>query len=509
MTAIILLSIYIIGVLASLWKIFTQMGINGWEAIIPVWNLFRFWQIIGKKWWWLLLLCVPFINIFVFLLMLIELSVGLKRNKIWEYFCAAILPFIYFPILLWKNKEVFVNPKTLPKYKKGVFRDWFDAIIFAVVAATIVRMFFFENYTIPTSSMEKSMLVGDFVYVSKLSYGPRSPMTPLSFPLVHHTIPILNCKSYIDGVHLDYKRYFSYNKPQKGDAVVFNFPVGDTVATAFQSTENYYALCRRYGRENVLKNSVTDEYGRRLDMGEIITRPVDKQENFVKRCVATAGDTLQIINQQIYINGVAVKEPKNRQFNYIIYPSPKLIAKKKWVEYGVSNEDLERMYHYGIINLTIDVAEKVKHLPNIDSVVPMLIPEGYYDANVFPFDENYKWNIDNFGPLYIPKAGVTIDLTLGILPLYEHVISSYEGHQLEVKDGQIYIDGGIATTYTFAMDYYWMMGDNRHNSADSRYWGFVPEDHIVGQAKYIWFSWNKDGKGFGKVRWNKLFRLVR
>jgi signal peptidase I len=205
-------------------------------------------------------------------------------------------------------------------------------------------------------------------------------------------------------------------------------------------------------------------------MGEIITRPVDKQENFVKRCVATAGDTLQIIDQQIYINGIAVEEPKNRQFNYIVYPSPKLIAKKRWVEYGVSNEDLERMYHYGIINLTAEVAEKVKRLPNIDSVVPMLIPEGYYDANVFPFDERYAWNIDNFGPLYVPKAGASIDLTLDILPLYERVISSYEGHQLEVKNDEIYIDGVVATTYTFSMDYYPTSYDNTdlHSCNDTK-----------------------------------------
>ncbi|MDR2906608.1 MAG: S26 family signal peptidase, partial [Bacteroidales bacterium] len=345
MLQILFILIVVAPVIASLYVIFEQQGRKGWEAIVPVWNLWILIQITNKSWWWMLYLCIPFINIFVLLLLLIELSVGYKRNAIWEYFSAAVLPFLYFPYLIWAKKEVFAQPKTLPVFKKSIARDWFDTIIFAVLAAAIVRMFFFENYTIPTSSMEKSMLIGDYVYVSKMAYGARLPQTPIAFPLVHHTMPLTkNTKSYMDAVQLNYKRFFQRKTVQRGDAVVFNFPVGDTVATQFQSSADYYSLCREYGRDRVLSD--------RLNFGEIVVRPVDKRENFVKRCVGVAGDTLQIINQEIYINGQLEEFPQNSQFNYQILPNPLVISKTQWRELGISNEDINMLYSYAVVPLT-------------------------------------------------------------------------------------------------------------------------------------------------------------
>jgi signal peptidase I len=501
MQTFLFLLIVVAPIVAAFYVIFKQQGYKWWEAIVSPWNLWILIKITNKPWWWMLLLCIPFINFFVFMLLLVEVSVGFKRNAIWEYFAAAVLPFLYFPYLIWVKKEIYVQPKNLPVFKKAVWRDWFDTIVFSVLAAAIVRMFFFENYTIPTSSMEKSMLIGDYVYVSKMAYGARMPQTPIAFPLVHHTLPLTkNTKSYTDAVQLDYRRFFQRKTVQRGDVVVFNFPVGDTVSTAFQSTESYYALVRDYGRERVWND--------KLNFGDIIVRPVDKRENFVKRCVAIAGDTLQIINQQIFINGKPENNPKHLEFNYQILPSPLVIPKTRWREIGVSNEDINILYAHGVVPLTDEILEKAKLLPNIAEVKKIVFPEDYYDNRMFPQNDRFPWNLDNFAPIYIPEKGATIEISLENLPLYHRVITTYEGHHLEVKNGQIFIDGKLADTYTFKMDYYWMMGDNRHNSADSRYWGFVPEDHIVGKPKFTWLSLDKDKTFPKKIRWKRMFRAV-
>jgi signal peptidase I len=503
MLTFLFILIIVTPIIASLCVIFKQQNRLWWEALIPAWNLWILIKITNKSWWWILLLCIPFINFFVLMLLFVELSVGFKRNAVWEYFAAAVLPFIYFPVLVFGNKETYTQPKNLPVFKKTVVRDWFDTIIFAVFAAAIVRMFFFENYTIPTSSMEKSMLIGDFVYVSKLSYGARMPQTPIAFPLVHHTLPLTeNRKSYVDAVQLNYRRFFQRNTVQRGDVVVFNFPVGDTVSTAFQSAADYYALVREHGRDLVWRD--------RLNFGDIVVRPVDKRENFVKRCVAVAGDTLQIINQQIFINGKFFECPKHTQFNYQILPNPFAIPKTRWRDIGVSNEDMDMLYAYGFVPLTNTMVEKVKLFPEVEEVRTVIFPKDNFDQRIFPYNENFLWNADNLGPIYIPQKGQTIEISVDNLPLYYRVITTYEGHDLEVKNNQILINGLLAETYTFEMDYYWVMGDNRHNSADSRFWGFVPEDHVVGQPKFTWLSLDKDKGWFqGKIRWHRMFRVVR
>ncbi len=502
MLQILLLLIIVAPIIASLYVIFQQQGRKGWEAIVPGWNLWLLIRIVNKAWWWMLLLCIPFLNFFVLMLLFVEISVGYKRNGILEYFAAAILPFLYFPFLIWVKKETFIQPKELPVFKKAVWRDWFDTIVFSVLAAAIVRMFFFENYTIPTSSMEKSMQIGDYVYVSKLAYGVRMPQTPIAFPLVHHTLPLTeNTKSYVDAVQLKYRRFFQRRTVQRGDAVVFNFPVGDTVSTHYQSTADYYALCREHGRERVWHD--------KLNFGDIVVRPVDKRENFVKRCVGVAGDTLQIINQQIHINGKPQEAPEHSEFNYQVLPNPMVVAKTRWREIGISNEDIDMLYAYGVVPMTAEIAEKAKSLPNLERLEKYIYPQGEFDARIFPFDSRFPWNIDHYGPIYIPQKGATIEISLDNLPIYQRIITAYEGHTLNVENEQIFIDGELATSYTFAMDYYWMMGDNRHNSADSRYWGFVPEDHIVGKPQFTWLSLDKD-KVFPKnIRWKRMFRSVK
>ena len=514
MSQLIILTVLIAPVIASLCIIFQQQGRKWWEAIISPWNLWILIKITNKSWWWILLLCIPFINFFVLMLLLVELSVGYKRNAVWEYFSAAVLPFLYFPYLIWIKKEVYTQPKDLPVFKKTVVREWFDTIIFAVLAAAIVRMFFFENYTIPTSSMEKSMLVGDFVYVSKLAYGARMPQTPIAFPLVHHTLPLTkDRKSYIDAVQLNYRRFFQRRTVQRGDVVVFNFPVGDTVSTTFQSTASYYELIRDYGRNAVWSGSWRGFiHGQEqiIQFGDIVVRPVDKRENFVKRCVAIAGDTLKIIHQQIFINGQLMECPKHVQFNYHISPNPSVISKARWREIGVSNEDIEILYNrhtQNLVPLTQTMLQQVRAFSEVTQVTPLNFSP---DLRVFPHDERFPWNIDNLGPIYIPQKGTTIEISLDNLPLYYRIITTYEGNDLDIRNDQIFINGKPADTYTFRMDYYWVMGDNRHNSADSRFWGFVPEDHIVGQPKFTWLSLDKDKKWFhGKVRWRRMFRAVK
>ncbi len=502
-----ILSIYfLIYALVSVVVLFTLFSKNKikypWLAFISPVNAWYWLKLIGKPKWWIVFMFIPYLNFFVIMLMWVEVSVGLKRNKAYEYFLAAVFPFIYFPYLFYVKKEEFVDPKTLPVYQRSAIRNWTDPIVFAGVAALIIRGFFFEGYMVPSSSMEKSLLVGDYVYVSKFGYGTRLPITPLAIPFVHHTLPgTATTKSYLDWITLPYERTPGFKNIERNDIIVFNYPDGDTVSTAFQSNASYYALVKEYGYERVWND--------RPNFGEIVYRPIDKRENFVKRCIAVAGDTLEIKNQFVYINGKYAEQPELREFNFMIYPSPLVVAKNQWKKMGVSNDDVGTLFGYGIIPLTLSTAETVRHLPGVDSVVPMIEPAGKHNAKLFPFDANYPWNLDNYGPVWIPKKGVTIDLTLENLPLYTRIIQNYENHDLKVVNGNILIDNKPATQYTFTMDYYWAMGDNRHNSADSRYWGFVPEDHIKGQATYVWLSIDKDQKFPKNLRWSKMFRRLK
>jgi signal peptidase I len=402
---------------------------------------------------------------------------------------------------------------------------WVDAILFALVAVYFVNLFFFQNYQIPSSSLEKSLLVGDFLFVSKLSYGPRIPNTPLTMPLTQHTLP-WGGKSYLESPHWKYRRVKGVGEVKRNDIVVFNYPAGDTVASApgYQNSD-YYTICYLIGAQKLdyasiqKKDSLTAEQQRKLfakiyatganiiknnprEYGEVIARPTDRRENYVKRCVGLPGDTLQIKDRIIYINGVAQKNPENVQFNYQLSQNG-AITSDYLSSLGISKED-----QHNPIPLTQKMVNAL--LSRKDLVKSITLQNSYPDPlSLYPHNKITQWDRDNYGPLWIPKKGETIQLTLENLCLYERPIRVYENNQLEVKEGQIFINNQPATQYTFTMDYYWMMGDNRHNSADSRYWGFVPEDHIVGKPILIWLSLDKDKGWFdGKIRWNRLFKLV-
>jgi signal peptidase I len=384
--------------------------------------------------------------------------------------------------------------------KQTALVEWVDALIFAVIAATLIRMFFIEAYTIPTSSMEKSLLVGDYLFVSKVSYGPKLPNTPLSFPFAHHTLPLTkNTKSYLEWIKRPYKRLAGFGDIKRDDVVVFNYPEGDTVIVQFQSNRSYYSVVREIGRERVLRDY------------DIVVRPVDKRENYIKRCVAIAGDTLTVSRGQLYINGQKQEPIEKMQYNYIIRTNGTSINSKILDDLKIAKDDRFFNPAGGIYEmpLTTEAYDRIRELNNVHSVLkhentnPTMMTKA-----IFPHSPNYPWTEDNFGPLWIPKKGTTVDIDTKNLPLYERIIKHYEGNKLNVIDNIIYINDQPATSYTFKMDYYFMMGDNRHNSADSRFWGFVPEDHIVGKASFIWLSLDKDKRFPANIRWNRAFKGI-
>ena len=377
--------------------------------------------------------------------------------------------------------------------------EWVNAVIFATVVATLVHIFVFQMYVIPTSSMEKSLLIGDYLYVSKVTYGPQMPNTPLSFPFVHHTMPFSQTKkSFSEAIKWPYHRLKGLRPIRRNDVVVFNFPAGDTVLLENQSV-TYYDVLRSY------EASFGKEEGRRRLNAEytVISRPVDKRENYIKRCIALPGDSLEIRNGEAWINGQPQEPVPGLQYQYVVQtaaPFTQYALEKLGIREYSGNGSVYYMW------ITDEVAERLRGMKNVT-----IVRRHYYAPNtdVFPQWDEPRWSQDNYGPIWIPKRGATVALTPENLPLYERIITAYEGHTLEQRDGVILIDGAPADSYTFGMDYYWMMGDNRHNSADSRFWGFVPEDHIVGKASFVWLSLDADKSFPSNIRWERLFSKVR
>lgn len=417
--------------------------------------------------------------------------------------------------------------------------SWVDALVFALVAVYFINQFFFQNFVIPSSSLEKSLLTGDYLFVSKLSYGPRIPQTPLTMPLTQHTLPLANVKSYIEWPHWDYRRVKGLGDVKLNDIVVFNYPAGDSICTEPPyNNQDYYQIAYQLGYDiwnqervdsfdirNYNKQQQYDFFkeiyakGRRYivnnpnTFGNIGSRPTDRRENYVKRCVGLPGQTLQIKDRIIYINGKANKEPENVQYTYRIEFQKGVSTFDLMEKYDdllkelyISQEDLTSLNSQGVIPLTKRaVKELLKHKEIIKNI-KINTEERYGD--LYPLNSISGWTRDNYGPIWIPKKGASIDLNMDNIAVYERPIRIYEGNDLVVKHGQIYINGVLSKKYTFKLDYYWMMGDNRHNSADSRYWGFVPEDHIVGKPIFIWWSSDPDRKGFGGIRWNRLGNIV-
>lgn len=435
-----------------------------------------------------------------------------------------VVPFIY---------DAYISKKINWKWwedEEGPTRflmSWVDALVFALVAVYFINQFFFQNYVIPSSSLEKSLLTGDYLFVSKVSYGPRIPETPLTMPLTQHTLPVINCQSYIEWPHWEYRRVKGFGNVKLNDIVVFNYPAGDTLVENYQNADFYRDICYATGYQlladqpvDLSKMNLQQQYdyfnkvyatgkayvaNNPQQFGEIISRPTDRRENYVKRCVGLPGMTLQIKNRIIYLDGKPNKEPDNVQYTYMVQlnqPIPDEMMK----DLGISMEDLTSLNQNGYMPLTKRAAKALATNKDIVKSISMA-PELENDM-LYPLDGMTGWTRDNYGPIWIPKKGATVKLDMKNIAIYERPIRSYEHNNLEVKNGKIYINGKQTDHYTFKMDYYWMMGDNRHNSADSRYWGFVPEDHIVGKPIFIWWSSDPDRHGFSGIRWNRLFRFV-
>ena len=478
----------------------------------------------------------------------------------------AIITVLYLAFLVWVKSwlglivlpfifDIYISKK-IPwgfwkKSKNPAVRNimsWVDAIVFALVAVYFVNIYVFQNYQIPSSSLEKSLLVGDYLYVSKLSYGPRVPNTPLSMPLAQHTLPLVNTKSYIEWPQWDYKRVPGLGKVKRNDIVVFNFPAGDTVATNYQQTD-FYSLAYNEGQRmypnpvnmdsltRKQQRAVYDLYynaGRNLILsnpkmyGDVVVRPEDRRENYVKRCVGLPGDTLEIRDAQVYIDGKPLENPEDMQLNYLVQTTGPYITEDMFRELGISKDDqamvtnesllmemgLTHRDAQGRLAPTYDLPLTKKMLETLSAnkklVSRIVMEPEMFTGQMYPLNLYTKWDRNNYGPIWIPKKGATIKLTEDNLPIYERPIRAYEGNTLEVKEDGIYINGKKTDEYTFKMDYYWMMGDNRHNSADARSWGFVPEDHVVGKPIVVWLSLDKDRGWFdGKIRWNRIFKWVK
>lgn len=412
---------------------------------------------------------------------------------------------IIFDLYITKKVKWAFWRKKSSDGKSNTLLEWLDAVIFALVAATFIRMFFIEAYTIPTGSMEKTLLVGDYLFVSKVAYGPKIPETPVSFPLVHNVMPVTGGESYSEIIKNDYRRLKGFSSVKRDDIVVFGFPHGDTVLKALPQ-DDYYQLVRM--------NNNNREYTQKM-YGPVIVRPNDKKDNYVKRCVAIAGDTLSVVNGNVFVNGVPQKEYEGLQSTYTVYTNGSAINPKILKEIGLVPQEVyfdPSLPGYPDMTLTKGELAKVKDLAIVAEIRENIdvYPPDYPDSPLllFPFTDNFEWTRDNYGPIWIPAKGATVNLTLENLPLYQRIISTYEKNRLEVKDGEIYINGEKSDTYTFKQDYYFMMGDNRHHSLDSRYWGFVPEDHIVGKPAMLWFSTDKYESFPSNIRWNRLFKFI-
>ena len=509
--------IFIIGALGwhiGLYGMFKKAGITPWKALVPFYNT---WCMVNKMKLpklWFILQFIPIDGQFITIWITIKFVEHFGRFGFWHHAATVLIPFIYFPYLGFSPNEKYAGELVVNNYKKSASREWIDAAAFAVVAATIIRTFVFEAYTIPTPSEEKTLLVNDYLFVSKWTYGPRIPNTPLAMPFVHHTMPFLNMKSYVEWIHIPYTRWFA-SPVQRNDAVVFNFPANDTLINDpivggeqhFGSQTTYYQEIRdemeqNHESEQKAREDVWNKYG---DM--IITRPVDKRENFIKRCVGIAGDTIHVVNGALMINGKPQDYfPQAQRYYKITTPpnSPELdkeILEPMGINVRPEQRDIRALSNnVFLVNIT---NEEKKHLtiPSGYSLSDFMFP---IENSLFPYyDTTQQWSSDNYGPLWVPKKGAAIELTPDNYLRYQRCIRTYENNQLENKDGKFFVNGVAATSYTFKMNYYWLMGDNRHNSLDSRYWGFVPEDHVVGKASLIWFSWEAG------PRWKRIFTWIK
>jgi signal peptidase I len=461
---------------AGTWKLYVKAGRKPWEAIIPVYNAIVLLKILKRPTWWVILLFIPIINLLMFPVIWVETIRSFGKYKTIDSVLAVITLGFYIYYLNYIADVNYVAERSLKS--RTEVGEWVSSIVFAIVAATLVHTYFMQPYTIPTSSLEKSLLVGDFLFVSKFHYGARTPMTVIAAPMVHDSLPLMKAKSYLKKPHLPYFRIPGFEKIKRNEIVVFNWPV-DTV---------------RFFRD---KSKIH------------IDKPIDKKSNYVKRCVGIPGDSLEIREGYIYINGEKTVLPDRAmpQYMHKVETDGQQLSAAVLKRYNVTEGGFYGD-HY-LLNLTDQNAGKLKSNPLVKRVTKLLSPKGEYTESVFPHNSQYAWSIDNYGPIYIPEAGKTVELNAKSLPFYKRIIEVYENNNLTTSGDEIFINGKLATTYTFKQDYYWMMGDNRHNSEDARYWGYVPFDHVVGKPVFIWFSWDSNGEGIAqKIRWERVFTTV-
>ena len=469
------------------YKLYVKAGRQAWEAAVPVYNAVILMHIINRPKWWVILLFFPIINLLMFPVVWVETIRSFGHNTSKDTWLVILTLGLYIFYINYTKPGEYVKERSLkPRTKTG---EWVSSIVFAIVAATMVHMYFMQPYTIPTSSLEKSLLIGDFLFVSKFHYGARTPMTAVAFPMVHDTFPAIpvpllgfhitpQFRSYLKKPQLPYFRFPGFQDIKRNDIVVFNWPA-DTVQQFFKTPDRK------------------------------IRKPVDKKSNYVKRCVAIAGDTLSVVDGYVYINGKRTVLPDRAkpQYDYTVDTEGQQLSTMT-IQKRYHSREWGR-YQNGSYRLNLD-AENAKRLsknPLVKSMTREVLPKDFHE-DVFPHNKNLIWNRDQFGPLYIPEKGNTVSLNLENLPFYNKIIGEYEKNTLELRGNNIYINGKIATKYTFKQNYYWMMGDNRDHSEDSRYWGFVPFDHVVGKPVFIWMSWNTNGKGINKVRWDRIFTTV-
>ena len=480
------------------------LGAQSGKAFIPFYNTWIMQDLAGHSKHWVFWQFVPVLGWFVTMGLFVEFVKTFGKFDLWEHALAALLAPVYLPVIGSDPNTKYLGVAVARKHKKGKAREWVDAAVFAVVAATLIRTFIFEAYVIPSGSMEKSLLINDYLFVSKFAYGPRIPETPLSFPFVHNTLPLGDRKSYLEWITLPYIRWFP-SPVKRGDVVVFNLPVGDTVINTpdYQSQVTYYQAMRDIGNGNV-------DSGREVILGDhdkypIVLRPVDKEENYIKRCSGIPGDTLQIKDQVVSIDGRPQPLPPQSETKYVVRTKGQPLdedAMKEQYDVDISNnEEFQQTDRPNVYRIVLEHQAYQKMLQNhfADSIGPVIDS----DYNVYPYSPLCHWSVDNFGPVILPKTGMTITLTPINYAIYQRVIRTYEGNDFEQKAGKYYLNGKEVTQYTFKGNYYWMMGDNRHDSQDARYWGFVPEDHIVGKASLIWMSWDKG------IRWSRLFKRIK
>jgi signal peptidase I len=466
------------------WKLYESAGRKRWEAAIPVYNAIVLMKIIGRPTWWTVLLFIPIVNLIMFPVIWIETLRSFGKKSSLDTFLGIITFGFYIYYINYTQKLDYIADRSLQPENKTA--DTVSSLLFAIIVATLVHTYFIQPYTIPTSSLEKSLLIGDFLFVSKMNYGARVPMTTVALPMVHDSIPFTKRKSYLNWPQLPYLRLPGFQTIDRTDIVVFNWPV-DTVYKFFDTSKRH------------------------------VLKPVDKRSNYVKRCVGIPGDSLSIKDGIVYIDGKILVMPERAkpQYSYAVALDGKTSIDFEYLikdlditdEAGFKSELRDTLF---LKALTAAGAERLKNVPGIVSVTRQ-ISTGVEDG-IFPHLN--KWNRDNLGPIYIPQKGKTVSLTTETLPFYQRIITEYEKNdngdinELKVIGNEIRLNGAIVKNYTFKQNYYWMMGDNRHNSEDSRYWGYVPEDHIVGKPIFIWMSWDTNGKGLNKIRWDRVFTTV-